>query len=600
MQPLEIIVKGDTSQANAALQKTQEELVKTSVAAKKANDTFKDLEKGTQGIIKVSKEITSLQESAKKSGISLKELALNSTVPFSTLTETVNKSKSAIQGAISINKQFGDVAAALAEKNKVLSQGIQLAIDKISLMHDASKKAESGIKIFGFGISELLPMLTGPAGIGIALTVASVAIDLFKDKVYKVDLKPLADQVAEAAKKEKEFKDSVNQASAAVVSQAKDIADLKAVIIDTTSATVNLTDATIKQGVAQFLFDQKNLALQKLLTAEIQKQIRERKINNPMAGSFLPSQATRIDPRTGGLIPDKIQREIDDAKNEIIGINQLSKGLEKLFENLLKTKEIKVKKIKVKPEKIEVEKPEKLPKLFDVSEDPTQLSRASGSTLTPTVVVKPKFVVDEKAERRANESLEDFLKRIKLEKFQADAIEAINSAISNVVAETISTAADAIVDVIANKGENVPRLFDNLIKGIGGQIKELGKYLVKAGAEMLIAKNAIKELGLTPQTAIVAGVALQVLGGLLAAAASKKASSVGFATGTRNSPGGTFLVGERGPERVFLPGGSAVQPNNELTAYGGGGHVFIPSVTLAGTDLVIAFNRASQAMNRNN
>jgi len=49
-----------------------------------------------------------------------------------------------------------------------------------------------------------------------------------------------------------------------------------------------------------------------------------------------------------------------------------------------------------------------------------------------------------------------------------------------------------------------------------------------------------------------------------------------------------------------LTKGSSVQPNNELNAYGGGQMVFIPDITLRGTDLVIAFNRASDAMGRNN
>ena len=164
----------------------------------------------------------------------------------------------------------------------------------------------------------------------------------------------------------------------------------------------------------------------------------------------------------------------------------------------------------------------------------------------------------------------------------------------------MSSAADSVGDALAGGKDVVPRLFDNLIKGIGGQIKELGKYLVKMGLEMLVAKNAIKKLGLTPQGAIIAGIALQVLGAFLTAAANKKANNVGFASGVRSFGGGFATVGERGPERIFLPQGSSVQPNNEINAYGSGQMVFIPDVRLQGADLVIAFNRASQQMGRNN
>jgi len=39
-----------------------------------------------------------------------------------------------------------------------------------------------------------------------------------------------------------------------------------------------------------------------------------------------------------------------------------------------------------------------------------------------------------------------------------------------------------------------------------------------------------------------------------------------FAGGTNFAPGGTALVGERGPELVNLPRGSKVTPNNKLTS----------------------------------
>ena len=124
------------------------------------------------------------------------------------------------------------------------------------------------------------------------------------------------------------------------------------------------------------------------------------------------------------------------------------------------------------------------------------------------------------------------------------------------------------------------------------------KYLVRIGVQMLIAKQAVEKIGLSPQTAIIAGFGLQVLAGALQAAFNKKLQ--GFASGTTGvQEGGVYNVGERGPERIFLPRGAQVQPANEVQAYGGGREIFIPAVTLSGSNLVIAFNRASQQMSRN-
>jgi hypothetical protein len=60
-------------------------------------------------------------------------------------------------------------------------------------------------------------------------------------------------------------------------------------------------------------------------------------------------------------------------------------------------------------------------------------------------------------------------------------------------------------------------------------------------------------------------------GGLSPAAGLLKGIIPGFANGTDYAPGGVADVGERGPERVILPRGSQVIPNDVLRSRGGGG-----------------------------
>ena len=235
-----------------------------------------------------------------------------------------------------------------------------------------------------------------------------------------------------------------------------------------------------------------------------------------------------------------------------------------------------------------------------------QPSEAAGGQpsfkLTPKVIVQPKieFIKDPENEKRVFEGLKDMMPdAVALQKFQGEATAAISQTVSNIVQDSISTAADSIGEALAGGKDVIPRLFDGIIKGIGSQVKELGKYLVKIGLEMLSAKKAVKALGLTPQTAIIAGIGLEVLGALLMASANKKANSVGFASGTTGvQQGGFYNVGERGPERIYLPTGARVQPNNEVQAFGGGGITLLPSMFYEGTGFRIMLNRVDDSMSR--
>lgn len=224
---------------------------------------------------------------------------------------------------------------------------------------------------------------------------------------------------------------------------------------------------------------------------------------------------------------------------------------------------------------------------------------AGSLTIKPKVLIQPDIKFAPIGEDILNK-MEDWFSKERLMQFQETVTERIRQTYINIIEDSISSVTDSVADSLISGESLLPNLFGGLMKGIGSQVKELGKFLVKTGVEMLAAKKAIKALGLTPQGAIIAGVALQLLGSLLTAAALKKTNSTGFATGVRNFGGGFATVGERGPERVFLPRGSSVQPNNEMSAYGGGQMIFIPDVRLQGADLVIAFNRASQQMGRNN
>lgn len=194
--------------------------------------------------------------------------------------------------------------------------------------------------------------------------------------------------------------------------------------------------------------------------------------------------------------------------------------------------------------------------------------------------------------------MQAFFNKEALNQFQLQATEAINQTFRNIINDSISTFADTIGKTIAGQGSFLPNLFEGLIKGIGDQVKELGKTLVRYGVQMIIARKAIEKLAIRPEVAVIAGFALQLLGSTLAAAANKKFNTAKFASGVRGFDGGFAMVGERGPETVFLPRGASVQPNNEVRAFGGGGIILQPSVAFDGTQFRIFLNRIDAKIGR--
>lgn len=227
--------------------------------------------------------------------------------------------------------------------------------------------------------------------------------------------------------------------------------------------------------------------------------------------------------------------------------------------------------------------------------DQVEPTRKTGQlVINPDILISPKSIeVSAEAQQKVIDAMNKFFLNAKI-------ADAINATIENILNDTISTIASGIGEILAGNAGALPSLFDNLIKGIGQQVTELGKYLVKVGLQMLIAKQAIEKLGLTPQGAILAGIGLQILGSLLKAAATKKMGNTGFASGGTVGQGGFYNVGERGQERIFLPQGTKVQPNNEVNAFGGGNITLVASPQWSGDGFKIMLNKIDAKWGRNN
>ena len=134
--------------------------------------------------------------------------------------------------------------------------------------------------------------------------------------------------------------------------------------------------------------------------------------------------------------------------------------------------------------------------------------------------------------------------------------------------------------------------FKNIFAVIGQGLQDLGKQFIIAAQLFAQIK---KTLALRPELAVLAGIALIAVGGVIKNLSSQNA----FAVGTRNAPGGMALVGERGPELVNLPRGSQVIPAAQTSQMMGGvgGSIEVFGI-LRGQDIYFSNKKYSQTYGR--
>ena len=168
----------------------------------------------------------------------------------------------------------------------------------------------------------------------------------------------------------------------------------------------------------------------------------------------------------------------------------------------------------------------------------------------------------------------------------------INEIVKNTFVDAFSGLGEAIGDALS--GVSIGNAFDGIVKSLAGGLKAIGRKIIETNIQLAI----LKKIGFSnPAVGIAVGVAITALGAALQNAVSKQKA---FATGVRNFEGGFAMVGERGPERVFLPKGSSVQPNNELSAFSGGGITLMPSIQYSGDGFRIMLDKVDKRWGRNN
>lgn len=157
----------------------------------------------------------------------------------------------------------------------------------------------------------------------------------------------------------------------------------------------------------------------------------------------------------------------------------------------------------------------------------------------------------------------------------------------SLVSDVISTFGEGIGKSVAQGGSFISSAFSGILNIIGD-------FLVKLGKAAILQSKLILAIGAgNPISGLAAGLAAVIAGSIL-----KSIQLPAFATGG-TAPGGSILVGERGPEIITAPRGATITPNAQtnamLSGAGGGTVVF----RIQGRELVGILNNTNATLGRN-
>lgn len=334
---LKLVIGADIKQAEQAL-KT---FVSDVAVAGKATDDL-----GTH--------LTKLERQVDSFGGGVKKFSSSFVSSFRPLPASIKTTEAALQ---KLPRASGAATQSLINLGRVAQDapfGIIGIANNINPLLESFQRLRAESTSTGGALKALAGSLLGGGGLGLAVSVVTGLMSYFalSSRGAKDEVKELEKTSNEAAEKQKEFQQALNSAAGAVIGQAKEIKNLRDILLSTDSATQQLTKSTIDQGLARFVFDSKNAELQKILTAQIEKQLIARKrlvgvagleeFTNDAATTNLEKQAKTLNEfRLGGDLTKDVKRlkelneTIGAAGGEINTLNVLGADVSQFFKGFL-------------------------------------------------------------------------------------------------------------------------------------------------------------------------------------------------------------------------------------------------------------------------
>lgn len=477
-------------------------------------------------------------------------------------TSQVASALTKTEGAFKATKNAGFAFNQILREAPAFAFSFQTGIIGISnnlpILTDALNRAREA----GAGTGEILKSLAeNLVSLPSILSIGALALTVFAGSSRKSKEETEAlNKEAEAAKaKQEEFKRALDSASQSVLSQASNLSDLRNILVSTSSQVQGLTQDIKNQAIAQFLFDKKNVEVQRILNNEIQRGLALAKQRSPILTLKSFQNPTK----------DKFLNDIKDAEDGLRVLNETAKALGITFDGILPSKPVK--ELKIKPNKITVERPElgsiqiQLPTVFDVlSEDNRSRFQKQIQEISKSINASIPITIDLSKPGKSFQSLsaKNAAVLAAIRKPAEDLGKAFSEAFRGAATGGIESFAEGVGNVLSGKSFGA-----GIVGVIGDLLQQLGKALIAYG----VIKSGLDKLLGPGGILIPGGVALALGAVAIAAGQAFKNFGGARAKGGPVSAGKAYLVGENGPE-IFNPGtNGSIIPNHRLSSYSGGG-----------------------------
>lgn len=434
--------------------------------------------------------------------------------------------------------------------------------------------------------------LLGGGGIGFLLSLVTGAMSYFAmgSRSATKETKELDEAAQKAAESQREFQQALDKASSATVSQAGEIANLKNILVSTGTTLEQITQATLNQALAQYLFTQKREILERVISDRLKNQLNIAKNTGENLGNytFELEKASKIQPVKLATDEDwrRTGKGLTDTERGLLDINSLARSL---GINLSDAFNQAFSKGKIKAPSIDFE-----------------AQFATVKMLGKPITIEGALLSFKNAQfgsdllKGAEYGFNDRIKSMERLVKGMPTLSAVPN--QKEIAEGILKMRSAYVSLGQSISSVVSPAIDEMIKSIGE-----GMNAFQAFGQMIVSifKQVISKL---IQTAILAAIISAISGGAGNAAKGGmsfiqafKGAFGGFRAGGGSvSAGRSYIVGEREPE-LFVPSQNGTILNgNQIAAmsYSGGGSSGGGRQIVRGQNIILAYARTNRAQNR--
>ena len=458
--------------------------------------------------------------------------------------------------------------------------------------------------------------LLGGGGIGFLLSLVTGAMSYFAmgSRSATKETKELDEAAQKAAEAQQQFQKALDAASSATVSQAGEIANLRSILIDTGTTLEQLTQSTLNQALAQYLFTQKREVLEKVIAERLNQQLKIAQNTGENLGNykFQLEEAAKVGPIRLATDDDfrKTGKFLTDTEKKLLDINSLARvlgiDLTGAFDRAFNKNKSTPDKVEVKPKRVVID--------FNQTVVDKQIDNLLKYMFDKDVkfdFIAPELIPPEEAKQQGLTFSQMFGHEVEKYFKQTDPIDfGLMKAVrefkppktfSFKMFEGLSEEQFKLAESAELITNTLAPAFDNLINAIGR-----GENAFQAFGEG-VKQVLVQVISKLVQTALLAAALSAIFPGGLGGAkgfGSIFSSLLGFggarAGGGPVSFGKSYLVGENGPE-LFVPANSgSIMNGNQIAAmsYSGGGSSGGGRQIIRGQNIILSYARTNRAQNR--